>query len=404
MRDPVMLDWYVPAQPWERFRTHVESEFGSLEGYLGREAEAAMKEYSDLDGYQGIEDRVDRLVRAAGRTPGEASEQKNNLASQETVRVTVRVDSDVKDEFSKVVDGGDDTLGVAFARAIRTYREGGRPARLERKLDRVLDDAESLLSELNEDDESGGLNKVQRNTITICDRLPEQFTDDELNSEIHDVAGRGDKASDPTLERYREAVIDRLGVVPHPQAAADVWVPESVARDYAPEGVPRECYLPVSQLDRTERVRRIKLAAARRAKKRRDGSYTVKATTIQEDVLDGEVSRSTALDLISEAEFADCFSTKRTDTGILLRVDLSEGVNADGNFDLSLLDDPDFWRDVVEYADVDTDGLLSPTTETTVDDWTDSNSPAQVSSKMDELTGAATDGGGPSRTDGDDDD
>lgn len=47
MRDRTLLDWRVPEAEWERFVEHVENEFGSIEGYLGREAEAAMREYAD---------------------------------------------------------------------------------------------------------------------------------------------------------------------------------------------------------------------------------------------------------------------------------------------------------------------------------------------------------------------
>jgi hypothetical protein len=66
MRDTVRLDWRVPTDEWTRFREYVQDQNGSLDGYLGREAEAAMREYADLDGYDGVEDRISQLYEAAG--------------------------------------------------------------------------------------------------------------------------------------------------------------------------------------------------------------------------------------------------------------------------------------------------------------------------------------------------
>ena len=384
MSDRVRLDWRVPSSVWERFRHRVESEFGHLDGYLGREAESAMKSYADADGYAGVEDRVDRLVQAAGRTPGDPFKEKtSDLTNAETTRVTARVDEAVKDEFRAVAKKGDDTLGVTLGRALAEYLDGGRAARLERKLDRVLDDATAILEEMNPDEGEGGLTAVERRTITICHRLPEQFTDEELTQEIADVAG----SSKPTIEKYRERVVDRLGVEPHPNAPKTVWVPEAYAADLAPEGTPRVCRQPVELLDREERVRRIQLAVGRRAAKRSTGRVRVNTADVRGDVLDHEVSKSSVLDLMETAALTEGYRLDRNGDTASLRVDL-EAVKGT---------DPDLFATIIEYRDGEAGDLLSETTETTVGDYTDGPSPTEVSSRMDTLTGAATDGGGPSR-------
>ena len=371
---------------WERFREHVRAEFGCLDGYLGREAEAAMKAYADADGYAGVEERVDQLIRAAGRTPGEASKEKtSDLSNEETTRVTARVDELVKDEFRSVAKKGDDTFGVTFARALRTYLEGGRAARFERKLDRVLDDATAVLEEMNSDQGGeGDLSAVERRTITICNRLPEQFTDEEFTQEIVDVAG----SSKPTIEKYRERVVDRLNVEPHPNAPRTVWISEEYAADLAPEGTPRVCRQPVELLDREERIQRIQLAVGRRAAKRNHSRIRVSSSNVREDVLEHEVSKSSVLDLMETAALTEGFRLDRNGTTVSLAVDLKTVRNAD----------PDLFETVIEYRDGDAGDLLSDTTETTVGDYTDGGagvSPKSVSDRMNTLSEATTDGGGP---------
>lgn len=406
MRETVMLDWRVPEDEWRAFRDYVESEYGSVEGYLGREAERAMRAYADADGYDAVEEKIDRLVEAAGRRPGAASKEKNSsLAGQPTTRVTARVDEVVKDEFRAVAADDDDPFGVVFARAIREHREGGRADRLERKLDRVIDDAGALLSELDEGDTEGGLSSEDRKLITICNRLGDQhdnlqFTDDELNSEIHDVAGRGQRASPPTLEKYRDLVIERLGVEPHPNAS-HVWVPEETAADLVPDGTPEECRRPVELLDRDDRVRRIKLALGRRAANRSTGKVTARRPSIQNDVLEDVPAKSTVLDLMEEVALTEGYSIDRSRDKAALRVDLKAAGEAD----------PGLFEEVIDYRDAETDSLLGDTTETTVSDYTDSPestvSPDAAADQMDQLTKSMTDGGGPGRerdsTDGDSD-
>lgn len=388
MRDPVVLDWRVPRPVWKRFREYVQDQFGSLDGYLGREAEAAMKEYADADGYTGVEERVNQLVQAAGRTPEGASKEKtSDLSNKETTRVTARVDEVVKDEFRSVAKKGDATLGVAFARALDMYMDGGRAARLERKLDRVLDDATAVLEEMNPEESEGGLSSQQRKVITICNRLGEQFTEEELIAEIDDVAGRYEHASEPTRERYKEYVLDRLDVEPHPNAPKTVWVPSEYAAELVPDGTPRECRLPTELLDHDQQVRRIQLVAGRRAAERSTGRVRVNTADVHEDVLEREVSKSTVLTLMEEAALTPGYHLDRERETASLRVNLKKMKETD----------PDLFREIIEYRDGEADELLSGTTESTVTDFTDGPSATDVNDRMDALSNAVTDGGGPSR-------
>jgi len=264
MRDTSKLQWNVPSDEWEQFRQHVNDKFGCIDGYLGREAELAMREYIDADGYARTESLVDRLVSAAGRSPDDHSKKiKSDLDSQDSTRIGIRVGADLKEDFCAFIKGKDMNCGHALARALNVYRDGGRARRLEDKLTRVVDDAESILAELN-DDSDEKLSLGERKTIAICNELPEQFLDTELNEQIHEIAADGPKASDPTLEKYRELVIDRLNVEPHPNNP-DLWIPESTADELTPGGVPDVCRKPVEILDENERAKRVTLIAGRRA-------------------------------------------------------------------------------------------------------------------------------------------
>jgi hypothetical protein len=65
----VELDWLVPANEWDRFLRYVEAEYGEIEGNVSREVRPAMREWLDIDEFAAVEEKVDRLIQAAGRTP-----------------------------------------------------------------------------------------------------------------------------------------------------------------------------------------------------------------------------------------------------------------------------------------------------------------------------------------------
>lgn len=376
MRDTTKIDWRVPTAAWEAFREHVREECGGIDGYLGYEAERAMREFADEDGGNRVEDLVDRLVHAAGRNPDGLLKQKTRAkAGDETTRVTARVDASVKEEFKKTVDEGDtdDTYGQALARAVDAYRDGGRFGRLQRKLERIVDDAASILTELTERDTEDRLPVRERRTIAICENLSEQFTDDELRAEIASVAGD----SQPTIREYRERVVDRLGVEPHPNNA-ELWVPEHVAETHAPDGTPRECRRPVEMLDRQERIRRIKLDLGRRAASRDTGCLTETVANIQSDVFDGEVSKSSVLDLVDAATSENGFACDRSGGGTKLKVNLNQTRDSA----------PDLLAEIFAYRD----GEPAPSDTTTTDSLASDTSTEGVDDEWQRIE-MATDGG-----------
>lgn len=391
MTDSVMLDWRVPASEWELFREYVEDKYGKLRGYLGTEAELAMRQYTDNDGYNDVEKRVDELVRAAGRTPETVlTNETAPLAEQETTRVTARVDSAVKQEFQKVADQNyDESYGVVFASAINSQRSGGRAARLERKLDRILDDAKGLLSALNESADKS-LSRREERTLIICNRLPEKFTDEALQQEIRDVAG-------PTvIDDYRELVMEHRDVEPHPgierKPDSDperLWIPADEAERLRPDGEPAVCRRPVEFLDRGDRVRRLKLELGRRAAERTHGKATVTTTTVASEIFDGEVSGPSAGELMEEAAFAPGYHYDDSGQSTKLRADLN----------VVKKHDTDLLAEIVEYRDAETEALLDSEPSEETDDWSEEDTTAaeKADAALDALqrAQAATDGGEP---------
>lgn len=337
MSERVRIDWFVPSNVWSSFRAYVESEFGGIEGYLGREAERAMMEYTDTDRYDVVENMVDRLVRAAGRTPETSSKEKNSqIDRSDTTRVTARVESSVKDGFRDFAADEDDSYGVVFARAIDAYLHGGRSGRLERKLERVVDDAESLLAEVSGSNDKG-LGTVERKTIAVCRELPDEFTDDELVDTVVEVAGVD---SGPSIEKYRKRVVDRLEYEPHPYNPK-VWVPEDVAEDLSEDAVPRECRVPVDLLERDDRERRVKLEVGRRAAQNPTGRARVSTTDVREDVFGGATSTSSTHDIVKAVAREEGFSLDDQGSKTYLRVDLTEIVEWE----------PGLWEEIAEYRD-----------------------------------------------------
>jgi len=302
----------------------------------------------------------------------------------------------VKERFKNAAEqSAFDTYGIAFGRALELFCDGGRAARLESKLDRVVKDAESLLSQLDEDQDDGGLSVVERKTVVICNRLGEQFTDAELVSEVHEVAATGPRAAPQTIKRYREIVTDRLDVQPQPIAEQNpnvkerIWVPAAEAEELAPDGEPEECRLPVDLLDDTDRIRRIRLSIGKRAAETPSGEAGLTAEDVQNDVLCDELSKNVTLGLMEEAAMIEGYRlTRRGDTATL-HVHL-ETVQADAE---------DLFREIIKYRDSESDDLVSDPTGTTMSDFTDQpESSGKMSGSTGNTTGTATDGGG-SRSD-----
>jgi hypothetical protein len=319
--DQPKVNWRVPSDEWDAFKDYVHDEHGEIRGYVGREVERAMREFVDADDFASVELLVDRLVKAAGRTPANLSQKKYGIGvdppgGSHKTNVQCRVPADLKERFGHHAKTEfDDPMGNVLARALHRRREGGRARRVQEKLERVADDAEGLLAELNPDED--GLSLIERRTVAICDRLGDAFTRDDLEAAIEAVAG----GSDPTVEKYTDRVLDRLGYVQHP-GNADLFISEAEA-----EGLGVNLDAPAfyrkgyGGLSRQERVQGLRVELARRSLSNR-GRYAMTASDIRQDVFDGGPSEGHVRDLMDRAADADGFSTDTRGGVERLRVDL----------------------------------------------------------------------------------
>lgn len=249
------LDWLVPRSEWERTCEHVIEEWGELDVHLGHFVVSAMREHIDNDGGTETEELVDRLVRAAGRRPRDLSKNKMTVdpfGSEDKTRAHAAVHTPTKGAFhSWTRDNSDNYPGVELAYALRAYREGGRYKRLESKLDRVVDDAAELLSEIG-----GGptLGTKEKRTISIVRHLSEKFawtagspiSRADIHEAIEDVTGSD---SEYMREQYTDRVVDRLDYEPHPQNPEQLFVPTEDAEEQRRKEAEAEAEREMRKLD-----------------------------------------------------------------------------------------------------------------------------------------------------------
>lgn len=239
MVEKVQLGWTLPTELWNNFCDHVEAENGELDGYISREVGQAMREYIGNDGLEEIEQRVDDLVQAAGRTPAELGEKKTtwnppeDLETDETTQVWTYVDKRVKKRFKDFVRTEYNLKpGLGLTAALRVYIEHGRVNRLADKLDRVVDDATKVLSELNASS-SGGLTGREKKRLKIRRNLPDEFTHADLEAEITAVAG------ETVVDDYVPKVLEELDYTEHPgtreKPERTLYVPKGRAEEIARE-------------------------------------------------------------------------------------------------------------------------------------------------------------------------
>ncbi|WP_232819752.1 hypothetical protein [Haloprofundus halophilus] len=320
------VDWRVPSDEWDAFIDFVHGEHGEIQGYVSREVERAMLEWVDGDDYAPVEDLVDQLVRAAGHTPANLTEKKPVTVppdGEETTRVSCRVDGEVKNNFAAFVkETSDDRLGVALARALRQRCDGGRARRVREKMERVANDAETLLAD-------DGIMLRERRTVRICRRLGEQFTQDDLEDAIAAVAGD----SAPTIRDYTEKVLARLEYVEHPRNG-DLFISKDDAEDIATDlgapspDAPAIDRKPYDSLSRTEKVRGVRIELARDAQTN-GGKSQMNATTVRRDIFEDRPSPGHVQDLLRLAGDADGFDVVTRHGKERLRVDLSDVTDLD---------------------------------------------------------------------------
>jgi hypothetical protein len=319
--DRVKVNWRVPSDEWDAFIDYVHDEHGEIRGYVGHEVERAMREWIDGDDFVEVEDLVDRLVKAAGRTPENLTQKKSSFGVDsptggDTTNVQCRVDPDIKKRFAHhAKTDTDDRVGTVLARSLRARRYGGRARRVKEKLNRVADDAEGLLAELNPDED--GLSLIERRTVAICNRLGPNFHRDDLEAAIEAVAG----GSDPTVQGYTDRVLDRLEYVQHPDNP-DLFIPEAEAERMGVNlDAPAFYRKGYRGLSLEEKFRGLQVELAQRSMSN-DGQFAMKAAAIHQNIFDGQPSESHVRNLMDRAAKADGFSTDTKRGAERLRVNV----------------------------------------------------------------------------------
>lgn len=330
----VKVNWSVPVEEWDRFRNFVEFKHGKIKGHIGREAERAMREYAEFDEYAGVEDLVDRLVQAAGRSAGGAKRNNNSLdvgADGPSTRARCRVSKDVKERFASHVDQTDLRLGIAFAHALQIRREGGRAERLEDKLERVVEDAESLLKIENDSAEAGeSMGKKERQTVQICNQIQQQYVPDGIEGYpnefprvwieqiIEDMfAERSGNVENYYIPEYLEEVKERLGYVTKPGA------PKILVNDELVDPTPAYETKEYDQLNKTERVEAVNVHLGRQAREN-GGLRQQSVQSIREHLFENQPRKETVKNYVREAGSVAGFSVRQKHGKLRLMCDLEE--------------------------------------------------------------------------------
>lgn len=269
------LNWKVPTSEWDAFVSVVREEHGEIKGKIGRDVDMAMREWIDADDYDEVEERIDRLVRAAGRTPESRAKKENGTElplSEDAIggdgadltQVTTRVDRDLKDDFKRFTkEHTDDRYGIALARALRAYRQGGRSQRLSDKLDRITDDAAALLSETSAaaadgTDPDANLSTKEKRTIAMCRDLRDSpltvgdhpIPQADINTAIESVVGN---LSDYLEETYTPLILERIRYEPSP-ANDRLYSPTGNAEQQREENAEHEAEETMEALMNAEQV------------------------------------------------------------------------------------------------------------------------------------------------------
>ena len=239
MTDFEPVGWNVPADEFDRFTKWVgEKHDGYTAARLGFEVEEAMRAFLDEDAGASVETTSKALLEAPGHSSDATGEK---TPSGETRHVACRINPELKRRFRSRVDklkenrdSRDRTLtyGRALGIALRDHRDGGRWRRVGDDLDRIRDDVEAVLSELDEDGD--GLTGREKKRLKIRRRLSDmgEFTQYDLEDVIADVAG------ETVIDDYRPTVLEEMDVVEHPATRdnpdkTSLYLPPSKAKEIA---------------------------------------------------------------------------------------------------------------------------------------------------------------------------
>lgn len=232
----VGVDARVPPGVVEGFDEKVRETYGRTGEIAGSVLEMELRAVFGDGEFAEIEDAVDGVGDESVSDDQRKKIPRVDLDRSDTVFVRRRIGEDLRDRIDNLVKRDDTpyrSRSEFVTRIMWSYIHGGSADRIVSKLDRVgsTDETEET------DDETSDTNKSvqERKTDAIIDEVGDQFRDDDLEAAIHEHAGRGDRASDPTVRKYREIVLeDRLDVQQLPDNSLYVtpekWIDAMAAR------------------------------------------------------------------------------------------------------------------------------------------------------------------------------
>lgn len=226
----------VPPGVVEGFDEKVRETYGRTGEIAGSVLEMELRAVFGQGELAAIEDAVD------GVAPTSVSDDQRKKIPQvdhnrsDTVFVRRRIGEDLRDRIDELVNRDDTpyrSRSGFVTKIMWGYVDGGSASRIVSKLDRIESGDNAADSE--DDAETSNKSVKERKTDAIVAELGDEFVDDALEAAIHEHAGRGDRASDPTVRKYREIVLeDRLDVKQLPDtslyATSDEWLSMMAAR------------------------------------------------------------------------------------------------------------------------------------------------------------------------------
>lgn len=372
----VQLGWRVPLCEWARFERSVAQKWGKTAGYLRFELQEAMREFLDEDDLLA---EAETLLQRA-ETLGDASSsmvdarRSRQYRGAETRKVTHRIHPKLKARFIAYAEECNaSSYGRLLAVALRAYRDGGRARRILDRIERAITNGEdedhpstkttttdettaSTPSE-NTDSTNTGTPAATDTAGTTTTPTPQRTTSPtvdaatvlEIATELADhntipqsridreIARTVSDRNAPTIQAYREAVIEQLDFVEHPHVEGLYLTPAQ-----------REAMPLWADFEKAERIvltRRLLVADALRSNTVKHAvTYSELQELWAEYAVEGP-SHQYAYELMEWAADEEGFAYRQVRGQYRLQVDVH-------SVSRSIIE----WADE-EFADVDSEGL-----------------------------------------------
>lgn len=349
-----VLGWRIPRSKHNTFVQFVEEKWGCTDSYVRFELESAMREFLDKDGFLYEAEQLLRdYLNSQGISSSSPVLSAERIDHSDTVQLGYRVNSELKDEFAAFArQHYDENLGAILARALNSYRDGGRRRRVLEKIHDLVTDGIDPDTTVETDETSDHTSRAVENlsqeptrsdgsdenpiasqsrhdqhpdTTTrsdesaavdpmavseIAGKLGDHFTRTELGQVIAKTVD-GDYE---TVKLYTEAVTSYENVVEHP-VNDGLFIPEERRAEITAYG----------DLDREERVKKLRVFLTREALKKRRQDYNATYTEVQdlfEEEFGNAPSHNYAYTLMEVAAEKSGFTFKKRNGQKRLCVDL----------------------------------------------------------------------------------